>query len=318
MGKVDGWLMMRRLAIIAIVFVALLFSTLPVVWATETSQGTAPWPTPTPAPVTNKRGSNLCGVYEGCIAPTCADFDKLQVSWVFGWGPSCRADCPGIEGVAMINNLARVQWYDLSRCSPWLLTLNEPDNQGGNGASTPDDAAVAWRQIELYYPYNYLIAPGIMWYETANCWWSGDTCRWLEDWYSAFVDRYGRPPRINALGGHCYAISHPSNDSLTACKAMVTYLDDLAAQWGVTGGHWINEFGPYMYHPQEVMDAQLKETVFFLNRHPTVARYAVWTLRTVNWMKMNTLECWGDELTSYGEIYRDAEVYEVVLPVIGR
>jgi len=304
---------MRKIIFISIVIVLFVFSLLAVQWDTATSQGTIPWPTPTPAPVTNKKGSNLCGVYDGCIAPTCADFDKLGVSWVFGWGPSCRSNCPGVVGVAMINNLARVRWYDLSRCSPWLLTFNEPD-----GTISPTDAAYAWRLIELYYPFNYLISPGIMWYESASCWWGGDTCRWLEDWHSTFEDIYGRPPRIDALGGHCYAISHPSNDSLTACKAMVEYLDDLAEQWGITGGHWINEFGPYMYHPQEVMNAQLKETVFYLNRHPSVARYAVWTLRTQTWAKMNTMECDGDGITSYGEIYRDAELYDIMLPTIGR
>ena len=216
----------------------------------------------------------------------------------------------------MINNLARVQWYDLSRCSPWLLTFNEPD--GTASGISPTDAAYAWRQIELYYPYNYLIAPGIMWYETANCWWGGETCRWLEDWYSEFVNIYGRPPRINALGGHCYAVSHPSNDSLTACKAMVAYLDNLAEQWGITNDHWLNEFGPYMYHPQEIMNAQLKETLFFLNRHRSVERYAVWTLRTAYWAKMNTMECDSRQLTDYGRIYSEAALYNYWLPTITR
>ena len=214
----------------------------------------------------------------------------------------------------MINWDATVDGRDLSAYSPWVMTFNEPDLQGGNGETHPTYAAYLWHEIEGYYPDKYLVSPAILRKLTPICYW-GMTCRWLYAFRNEYIRLYGHAPRIDAMGGHCYATTAPDLNLMTACAEMVEYMEAQAAAWGVTGGLWINELGPCPNPNQAEMDRQLFETRLYFERTPSIVRYAVWTLRLSDWPSMNALECDGVELTSYGRVYA-TEIHTALMPVV--
>jgi len=275
-------------------------------------------PLPSPTPLANTKGIGATSA--GCLSYTCEDLETLDLSWAFTWGGGVST-CPGIEKVYMINDYQKVVPQDLSMYSPWLLTFNEPEMYGGNGTTNPVWAANLWRKIELYWPEKFLISPSIVYTYAPNCWWKSimptATCYWLDDWHSEYERIYGTAPRIDALGGHCYAVVVPDAQLLTACSTMVDYLNSKATEWGVTGGIWMNEFGPTPNPNQAEMHKQLLETMFYFNSQPEVRRIAIWTLRLATWPTMNTLECNGIQPTSYGAVYR-SEIHTVFMPMINK
>lgn len=264
-----------------------------------------------------KRGiGNAGGAYSGCIDTVCEDFYTLGLSWAFNWH-EYTMDCPGIEWLCMISNFAgfeRIINKRLTGCSDVLMTFNEPE-LGSQANMSPDVAAQLWRIIERVFPEFKLVTPGIVRVHRPNCSWGGPSCYWLDDFYNAYLSRFNEPPRIDYMGGHCYG--YFGRPLIMECREMVEYLQDRRETWGIEGGIIINEFGPTPFEPADVMRQELIETILYLEGHPAVEKYAVWTLRTMGWVPMNCMDCNSRQITAYGEVYRDTKLYQFFMPLVG-
>ena len=316
----------RKLVLLVVILLAIftLFWILPIVWAGPTSRGTVPGPTPTPSPVPtlvplpedweDTLPMKCIGATSlGCIPYTCDDLWGLDLDCAFHWGPSAP-NCDGIKRIVMIREISHIS-ADLSAFDI-ALTYNEPNVP--NGILHPTIAAIEWHHIEMEHPHLLLISPAIGLIHLPNCPWKETmpdaTCNWLEDFISEYVKYFGRLPRIDGLGGHCY--SGYGEELVDVCREMVEYLETFIEPLDIRMGIWINEFAPNMWLPYDRMHQQLKDALFYLNTNDNVVMYGVWNLRTKIWERQNTFWCESRNLTKYGEIYRDARVYDIMLPVI--
>jgi hypothetical protein len=82
-----------------------------------------------------------------------------------------------------------------------------------------------WHQYEDLYPERRLVGPNI----------SHLGLTWLLDWRTAFLRLYGHPPRIWALGVHCYMVPG-------SCQSWVETNIALAKQWTQSGKVWVTEW----------------------------------------------------------------------------
>ena len=136
--------------------------------------------------------------------------------------------------------------------------------------------------------------------------------------WSEYNVLYNRPPRFDALGGHCYAFFAANNDTLTACRTMTAYLEARLKAWNIQGGIWMNEFGPSPSKDQNEMNRQLLETMMYFERTPSIVRYAAWApCRDSDYPSMSMLGCGDYALTSYGLTYR-SKIYITFVPAVTR
>ena len=284
---------------------------------------------PLPAPLENKRGVGTNDIQDICIPATCADVANLGVGWTFKWYVTAL-NCSGIESVCQISVPLANNYCEILRgTSQWLMGFNEPELPASHGQAnlTPTQGAIAWKDVEGCYPDKFLISPAIVVYdnkliEGGTCCWAdtmvNPTCRWLEDWRTEYIRLYNRHPRIDALGGHCYAQFAVNNDTLTACRTMTAYLEARLKAWNIQGGIWMNEFGPIPSTNQDEMNRQLLETMFYFERTPTIARYAAWApCRALAYPSMSMFGCDNHTLTSYGAVYK-SQVHTAFMPMINR
>jgi hypothetical protein len=256
--------------------------------------------------ISPKKGVGLTSGY--CPAKlNCDELKALRISWGFTWWPSIPRDLTGctdyndepIETVAMLwGSYAVERPYLLTGAnSDYLLTFNEPDHHGQANMS-PHVAARAWYTIEHYYPDKKLIAPAPV-----------ISLNWLDRFVDAYVSRYNRLPRFDALAGHCYP------GTLQHCQHVVEYLSERLQRWNVPEGIWINEYAvfapPGWTIEQYVwMIRSMDQTTRYLEHHPNIDRYAWWTTRYADnepWnpgnLESRLLFCNHHELTLLGHAY---------------
>jgi hypothetical protein len=117
--------------------------------------------------------------------------------------------------------------------SQYILGFNEPDLTG-QANLTPQEAADLWYQIEAWVNQNHpgkkLVAPAPTYYGR----------EWLTQFYNAFVSKYGRPPRLDALAAHCYA--YPPSQ-WTECQTVIQWFETKVVAWNIPGGIWVTEYG---------------------------------------------------------------------------
>ena len=151
-----------------------------------------------------------------------SDIDTLNATWCYNWSPSPY--CGNHEAVPMIwgRNVEDAIGGD----SQFVLGFNEPDGTGiGQSNISASEGADLWHRLEERFPYPYqLVSPAVTPYGR----------KWLEDWHSIYLSRYGQPPRIHALAFHYYGFfAFDFNRVLGEMKT-------LAQQWRVN--IWITEF----------------------------------------------------------------------------
>lgn len=211
-------------------------------------------------PVSSKKGISLACGYED-MARMAREVVTLRVTWLWNWGVSP----PVFPGVESIPNLwdASFIGQPLGGNSQWLLGFNEPDGRD-QANMTPEVAAVAWRQIEQTYPDRKLTSPQVL--HPGN---------WLEQWYAAYVARYGQPPRIDALAIHTYY-----GNSAEAYIARTQEFVALARAWGVPEV-WVTEWtlAPGLNRSQNDTADEMCTFVTWLEQEPMVTRYAPFTNR---------------------------------------
>jgi hypothetical protein len=83
-----------------------------------------------------------------------------------------------------------------------------------------------WRYWEQRFPDRRLIGPNI----------SGDGWPWLHEWRAAYIRLYRQPPRMYALGYHCYG-------NYTECQKRIAQAISLAQTWTSSGKVWVTEWG---------------------------------------------------------------------------
>lgn len=189
----------------------------------------------------------------------------LGLGWWYNWGPN--------GGVPMIWNASQIG----REITPdrWLMGFNEPD-QAGQADMTPLEGATAWRELEEAYPDRSLVSPGV------------SRLGWLEEWRQAYIDTYGEPPRVDALGFHCYGAFNAAA-AFETCKAQTRNAVALAGRWGVDEV-WLTEFAMVpCWNGMDDSIAFLRSMLDWLSTQPKVSR-AAWFQTTYR----------GDESWAFG------------------
>jgi hypothetical protein len=162
------------------------------------------------------------GLAQDLQGRNCAVLDQFDALWHYDWSPY-PLDCPGVEAVPMLWSPGVVVAKNLP-AGQYLLVGNECDLANQCNTS-PEVAAVWWRQVEQLYPERKLIGP--------NASYLG--LDWLLAWHAAYSKLYGEPPRMWALGIHCYAVPD-------ACRVWTETNIALAQQWTTSGKVWVTEW----------------------------------------------------------------------------
>lgn len=147
------------------------------------------------------------------------------IGWYYNWGTALPA-CERVESVSMLWDETFVgnPLYGTSR---WLMGFNEPELPSQANIS-PRDAAVLWREIESIYPSKYLVSPSVLYLS------------WLDRWYSEYQNLYGRSPRVDAVGVHCYG-GWNALEAITLCKAKLEATITWAEERGIRQ-IWVTEY----------------------------------------------------------------------------
>lgn len=225
---------------------------------------------PTISHTPGKAGISMAVQFADCRYPA-----AVGASWYYDWSPQ-PLQCPGLDAVPML-------WApgdgvrNPPTASEYLLLLNECDRADQCNTS-PEAAARAWRAWEQQYPDRKLVGPNA----------SETGWQWEQEWYAAYQRLYGEPPRIYALGVHCY-------NNLIRCQTWVSEHEKLARQWTESGQVWVTEWA--MPLPQA--DVFLP----WLLEQPGVAREAWYLARSpVEWTSLFDAE----GLTDLGLWYQAA------------
>ena len=176
--------------------------------------------------------------------------------------------CAGVEAVPMLYAPGDGVSNPPPADAKYLLLLNECDRPDQCNTS-PEAAAVAWREWEAQYPAARLVGPN-----TSRAGWE-----WLLAWHAAYLRLYGEPPRIWALGIHCY-------NSAAWCQDWTTAHLALAREWTTSGQVWVTEWattGCYYSEPKpadvdEALD-EAEDLQAWFDAQPGVGRTAWFVLR---------------------------------------
>src|SRR5574343_224524 len=187
----------------------------------------------------------------------CGPCGALGCAWCYSWSPWPGAPV-GVERVPMIRDATNVNVTQLGGNSAWLMGFNEPDLAGQANLS-PERAAELWRELERKWPDRKLVAPAP----------SHLHPEWLVQWWVAYEERYGQPPRVDALALHCYL-------SADNCIRLAQEYAGLAEVWGIREG-WVTEFAFTPVVPN--WEQQVSEFVTYLEQSPFWTHYAPFVSR---------------------------------------
>ena len=220
----------------------------------------------------------------------CGDVAAVGASWYYRWQRT-PPECAG-QSVSMI-------WGKQDVCKPvtgdsrWLLGFNEPDRSNQANLS-PDEAARLWHDVARCYPDHLLVGPSV----------SHPAIMWLEQFYGAYLHKFGQKPVLDALAVHCYA------NSADECMHVVRAVIALAERWNVGGGVWVTEFAFWPTHERTLEEAldEARAFIAWMDAEPGVVRYAWFAARMKGdewWMGPYTplAEFDGGGLTAYGSMY---------------
>ena len=233
-----------------------------------------------------KIGVGMDLAYRDCAYPA-----RVGATWYYDWSPQ-PLQCPDLEAIPMLYSPDDGQ-SNPPTASPYLLVGNECDRPDQCNTS-PESAAVWWRQVEQTYPERKLVGPNT----------SRAGMDWLLAWHAAYVRLYGETPRIWALGIHCYNPSAWCQDWTLANIA-------LARQWTESGQVWVTEWataGCYYSEARPVTieaavdDAAALQAWFAAN--PGVARIAWFIARWDGQRCASALIGPDGALTAYGVWHR--------------
>ncbi len=203
-----------------------------------------------------KRGVGTPSPYQYCN-----DLVTLHTTWFFDWSaqpPSCNGD----ENVPMIwgSSLPSA----VGGNSQWLLVWNEPNNPGQANLS-PTQAALLYPTIETRFANKKLavgntydgyggLTPGI---------------QWLTAFINAYTQANGKPPRLDAIGMHCYQWT------ATECIQTTQQIEQLASQMGAEV--WVTEFAFYQGYDQRTVpqvQQEMQTYLSYLNSEARITHYA--------------------------------------------
>jgi hypothetical protein len=231
------------------------------------------------------------GVSMALAYRSCADPAQVGAVWYYDWSPY-PLQCSGLEAVPMIWSPGNGYQAGPLPDSDFLLLFNECDLVDQCDV-TPERAAISWRQYEQAYPDRKLVGPNI----------SHLGLQWLLAWRAAYIRFYGEPPRIWALGVHCYA-------SLEFCQAWVEQNIALARKWTESGRVWVSEWAmSQCITGAASADLALAESDAFLDfllANPGVEREAWFIARSPGQRCQTELIGPDGTLTEFGLWYRDA------------
>lgn len=186
----------------------------------------------------------------------------LGASWAYGWtntmDPKVKESVPMIWG-----KFTPGQVPEVTGSSRWLMGFNEPDRRG-QAEMTPDEAVPLWYEIEQKYPDRLLVAPSPSHADT----------EWLVRFRDAFIAKYGRSPRFDALSVHCYW------GMAQQCIDVTEQFRGWALAWGVKE-LWVTEF--YLR-----FEDQAKAFIAWMEADPMITRYSPF----VGWMDCTDRRFW--------------------------
>lgn len=215
--------------------------------------------------IVNQSTNSLRGV-----GSTYSQCEYMDGEWYYNWGMSLP-DC-GIESVPMLWDETFIG-LPIFATSKWLMGFNEPDVSSQSDIS-PQMAAVLWKDVESIYSDKMLVSPSVL------------DLSWLNSWYEEYARLYGKPPRVDATGIHCYWFGDVRS-AIEHCKTLTRN----AIEWS-TRRHiyqvWITE---YAYLPC-LGDSErfMVEMMLFFDSEPIVARDA--------WFQLSYM---GEEPWAFGE-----------------
>ncbi len=226
----------------------------------------------------------------------CASATAVGAKWIHAWSTT-PPDCAGMENIPMIWGASDVN-ATLGGNSQWIIGFNEPDSASQANLS-PAVAATLWRQIEQKYPTRKLVAPTP----------SGAAPNWLVDFRNAYIAAYGAPPRLNALGVHCYSWYAELGDY--GCIPHTRKFIDWANAWNVPEV-WVTEFSFSPTAPSS-LDQSLQEAntyITWMKNQSLVTRYAWFAskIQGTEWWAIPTFHTpitdWNSgALTLFGNMY---------------
>lgn len=244
-------------------------------------------PVTPPSPV--KKGLPL--TYNDCAIAT-----TVGATWIHAWSTT-PPNCTGTENIPMIWGAGDVN-ATLGGNSQWIIGFNEPDSASQANIS-PAVAATLWRQIEQKYPTKKLVAPNP----------SGASPDWLVDFRNAYIAAYGTPPRLNALGVHCY--SWYAELGTYGCIPHTRKFMDWATAWGVSEV-WVTEFSFSPTSPSSPSQALQEANTYitWLQNQSMVTRYAWFAskIQGTEWWSLPSfytpIADWNSgTLTAFGNMY---------------
>lgn len=226
---------------------------------------------------------------------TCSDAVAMGARWQYNW--SARpVDCNYTEDVPMIWGYSQMG-ASIGGDSAYLMGFNEPDRPE-QANLTPAYAAELWHMLEAEHPNRLLVSPAP----------SHLHPEWLAQFRQAYVNRYGHPPRLDALAIHCYG-------TLASCRPVIQQVINYAQAWNISGGVWVTEFAVLPCWYSDPADAVVAEAalIAWMESQASITRYAHFTsrIRGDEWWgpdpACNTaLFDWGTNTpTIYGEMYRE-------------
>lgn len=227
----------------------------------------------------------------GMPYPDCTDAATVGATWEYMWGPQ-PPDCPGIDNVPMLWGAGQVN-ATITGNSQWVMGFNEPDQPDQSNISAAN-AAVMWQQIEQNYPNRKLVAPAP----------SQLHPNWLVDFRNAYIAKYGKPPRLDALAMHCYMATAAD------CMELAQTFESWAQAWGVKE-IWLTEFAflPCLSGSDAQAIAEGQTLISWVENQPLYTRMAWFASRiqgTESWaMSCNTplLDWTTRSQSTYGKMY---------------
>lgn len=176
--------------------------------------------------------------------------------------------------------------------SKYLLVFNECDGQCD---TDPEAAARSWHQYEQMFPDRKFVGPNTSHLGMA----------WLLAWHAAYVRLYGKPPRMWALGIHCYNLP-------AFCQNWVDVNATLALAWTESGTVWLTEWamadcyyaGTQTQRTVEAI-ADAEEFQLWLRDNPAVGRVA-WFIVRLDDARCSPALLDADGITPFGTWYLDA------------
>jgi len=232
------------------------------------------------------------GVAKTAIYGDCGDLTQVGVEWYYNWWMSPEI-CPEVEAVPMISCWQTAEAVIagtrlIEGNSQWIMLFNEPDLIS---PITPRRGAELTRDLLPFLNGRKVLAPCP----------SEMGMEWLPAYRQQYIALYSEPPPMDGLAVHCY------RNNSTRCIATVERMLGWAEEWGVPEV-WVTEFS---FAPngrdEAAMMVEAQAFIHWIIQEPRVTRYAWFTNRMLyfNWSVSPLLDFETDELTEWGEMYRE-------------